>query len=661
MNGKLKILLISIIHLSFLLMNAYAQDAPVTIISQVTGATPGTVAVPVTVTGFTNIGAVSLSIDYDYAVAQYINGTPNPAMPTLLSGDIDLGNGYHRINIGWFGSMSALPDSSTLITLNFNYTGGNTPITWFENGPTCEYATPQGVELNDTPTDSFYISGYLCGAIGNPGNIMGNDSVCQGREGEIYSVEPLPDVTGYNWSMPYGAIIMSGGNTNSITVDFSEDAVSGMITVNAFNPCGSGTVSQLPLVVNTLPYAHAGNDTTINCGTSTTLHAAAGGTGSYSYHWSPEELLVDPDMQDPSTRILLTTTLFTLTVTNDESSCQSHDEVVVAITGGPLSVNPIAVPGQLCRGDYAQLHSNAGGGSGNYSYNWTCLPQDDPPWTSSQTNPVVSPDTSKLYMLSVFDGYTETAGNTILEVNLLPLSFISGGDTLCGTGNITLLPVELTGTPPWSFIYTNGITSVFVNNQWVSPYTIITGDPGTYTITDLEDANCSGTSSGSATVAVFPIPETPEIIIIDDNLASSVCCGNQWYMNGEAIPGATEQVFHVTENGWYFVIVTINGCSSDTSDIADMTVGIDEINPAQVVLYPNPAKENFTISYQGKQGEYMEVIITSMMGQVVKAERFLSTGMNQQFSINIRDIVPGFYTVSLLRREKAAVGKLVKL
>jgi hypothetical protein len=132
-------------------------------------------------------------------------------------------------------------------------------------------------------------------------------------------------------------------------------------------------------------------------------------------------------------------------------------------------------------------------------------------------------------------------------------------------------------------------------------------------------------------------------------------------MNGEAIPGATEQVFHVTENGWYFVIVTINGCSSDTSDIADMTVGIDEINPAQVVLYPNPAKENFTISYQGKQGEYMEVIITSMMGQVVKAERFLSTGMNQQFSINIRDIVPGFYTVSLLRREKAAVGKLVKL
>jgi hypothetical protein len=50
-----------------------------------------------------------------------------------------------------------------------------------------------------------------------------------------------------------------------------------------------------------------------------------------------------------------------------------------------------------------------------------------------------------------------------------------------------------------------------------------------------------------------------------------------------------------------------------------------------------------------------------MMGQVVKAERIISTGMDQQYSINIRDIAPGIYTVSLIHGEKTAVGKLIRL
>ena len=87
-----------------------------------------------------------------------------------------------------------------------------------------------------------------------------------------------------------------------------------------------------------------GNDFPIPYGTSTTLYAASGGTGSYSYHWSPEALLVNPDLQNAQTVNLYSTAVFTLLVTNQTTLCQNSDEVVVTITGGPLSINPTAIP-----------------------------------------------------------------------------------------------------------------------------------------------------------------------------------------------------------------------------------------------------------------------------------------------------------------------------
>ncbi len=639
----------------------HGQNAPVTTSSTISGAGPGTISVPILVTGFSDIGAISLSLDYDYGVAQFLQGIPNPAMPSFLSGDMDLGNGYHRVSMSWFGNSCTLPDGSAIITLNFNYTGGNTPLTWYEDGSSCEYATPGGDALNDTPADSFYFSGYICGFIGDPGEIAGNDSVCQGQQGELYSVASLANITGYNWTLPEGAEIINGENTNSITVDFANGAVSGIISVFAFNPCGTGPTAELPVAVSSLPLADAGNDTTINCGTSTTLHAASGGPGSYSYHWEPAGLLVDPDVQNPQTQILTMTSVFTLTVTNLAGSCQAGDEIAVTITGGPLSVNPAAVPDGICAGSFAQLYSNAGGGSGNYSYLWTCTPPDDPPWTSTQANPLVSPDSTKLYQLEVYDGFTETNGSAGLLVSPLPTATISGGDTLCGPGNITTLPVELTGTPPWSFIYSNGITSVFVNDQYTTPYYIITGDPGTYFILELEDSNCSGPSFGTADVMVTPVPETPEITVIEDNLASGVCCGNQWYLNGEAIPGATGQILHVTENGLYFDIVTLNGCSSDTSEIVDMVVGISELKDPVVFLFPNPAKEKFNIAFRGPEGVVADVIIASMAGRVEKTLMFKSTGTNCSIPVELIGLSPGLYSVTVISEGAVSVGKLIVL
>ncbi|NTV83521.1 MAG: T9SS type A sorting domain-containing protein [Bacteroidales bacterium] len=637
-----------------------SQNAPVTTCSTITGAEPGSVSVPITVTGFTSIGAISLSIDYNISVMQYVQGVPNPALGGFLSGDSDLGNGFHRITMGWFGSGSTLPDGSTIMTLVFNYVGGNSPLTWFENGSSCEYADAEGNVLNDTPASSYYINGYVCGLIENPGTISGNNSVCQGQTGEVYSVEPLANVTGYSWTVPQGAVIMNGENTNVITVNYSNQAVSGLISVYGFNPCGNGPTSQLAVTVNLLPVANAGDDLVINYGTSTTLQAAPGGSGgTYSYHWSPEELLVDPDVQNPQTVILTATTVFNLLVTNEAGQCQNTDEVIVTITGGPLNVNPLAIPATICLGESVQLYANAGGGSGNYQYTWICLPEDDPPWGSNLPNPVVSPDTSKQYFLNVFDGFTETNGFVNVIVNQLPTSYIYGDTNLCGPDALATLTVDLTGEAPWSFNYTNGITTVVVNNTYTTPYYIFTRDPGTYTIINLEDANCSGISSGSATVGVFPIPDKPEISILDYNLISSSCCGNQWYLDNELIPGATGQVYYATVSGEYYVIVTLNGCPSDTSEIVDLVVGVEELNYGKFNLFPNPAddftKINCHLPFKGT----MIITVTALDGRMINYYELKTLSEPTEFLLDIQHLNPGIYFIAISAGNAYNVGKLV--
>jgi hypothetical protein len=90
------------------------------------------------------------------------------------------------------------------------------------------------------------------------GTITGTASVCQGQTGVGYSVPVITNATDYIWTLPAGATISAGFNTNSITVNFSASAVDGDITVKGSNSCGTGTVSaNYPVTVNPIPTTSA--------------------------------------------------------------------------------------------------------------------------------------------------------------------------------------------------------------------------------------------------------------------------------------------------------------------------------------------------------------------------------------------------------------------
>jgi hypothetical protein len=55
-------------------------------------------------------------------------------------------------------------------------------------------------------------------------------------------------------------------------------------------------------------------------------------------------------------------------------------------------------------------------------------------------------------------------------------------------------------------------------------------------------------------------------------LTSSSASGNQWYLNGDPIGGATNQTYSATASGNYTVVVTASGCSSAPSTATSVTL-----------------------------------------------------------------------------------------
>lgn len=83
---------------------------------------------------------------------------------------------------------------------------------------------------------------------GNPkplaaGTITGQPSASRGQNNVPYSTTVITGATSYLWTLPAGATIASGANTNSITVNFSGTAVSGNMKVAGVNTCGEGVPS----------------------------------------------------------------------------------------------------------------------------------------------------------------------------------------------------------------------------------------------------------------------------------------------------------------------------------------------------------------------------------------------------------------------------------
>lgn len=95
-----------------------------------------------------------------------------------------------------------------------------------------------------------------------------------------------------------------------------------------------------------------------------------------------------------------------------------------------------------------------------------------------------------------------------VTVNPLPTAVVSGGGPVCSGSPQPNVTFTFTGTAPYNFSYSDGVTTTPVVGNPTNTFTLATAPVGTYSITALSDNNgCTGVSLGtSVVVKVNPLP-----------------------------------------------------------------------------------------------------------------------------------------------------------
>ena len=276
----------------------------------------------------------------------------------------------------------------------------------------------------------------------------------------------------------------------------------------------------------------------------------------------------------------------TPSLANPASVVAGLSSVNVTITGTSISGSEFFDPGPDTGGP-GFANRIAASISGGVTVNSVTF--NSPTQVTLNISTVGAPLGSKNVTITNPDGQSST-GNGILTVIACPAptpTISAGGPTtFCQGGSVTLT------------------SSVSTGNQWYRNNTAIGGATsstysatlsGNYTVVVTDVSGCSGAPSAPTSVTVNPVPATPTISAGGPTtfcqggsvtLSSSAASGNQWYLNGNPIGGATNQTYSATTSGNYTVIVTLNSCSSSASAVT--TVTVNPIPPTPTITPGGP-------------------------------------------------------------------------
>jgi len=110
--------------------------------------------------------------------------------------------------------------------------------------------------------------------------------VCQGEEGVRYTVPVIPAAV-YNWSYSGNGVTINGVD-NSVTLDFSLSATSGILSVYTTNGCGNSTARNISITVNNTPsvsLAFDGGDPIVCFGETVSFSATNTGPSINTYEY----------------------------------------------------------------------------------------------------------------------------------------------------------------------------------------------------------------------------------------------------------------------------------------------------------------------------------------------------------------------------------------
>lgn len=245
--------------------------------------------------------------------------------------------------------------------------------------------------------------------------------------------------------------------------------------------------------------------------------------------------------------------------------------------------------------------------------------------------------------------------NLYINVNPLPSNaeIIIGEQNVCQEEtNVTYETPIIENTSFYLWTLPEGVVGESLSNTITVEFTnnAIDGDIEVKGIND-----CGEGQSAVLSITVLEKPATPQIFLSDNTLISDSEVGNQWYNQEGLIIGATESEFQVTQDGDYYLIVSLGSCDSDTSN--HILVSNTQIfnNPYESVhIYPNPATNQLIVT-NAQNFTQIEYQIYDVLGQLL-----MKHYLNEECIIDISYLTEGVYKMVLVMNENYSVLTFVK-
>ncbi len=236
-------------------------------------------------------------------------------------------------------------------------------------------------------------------------------------------------------------------------------------------------------------------------------------------------------------------------------------------------------------------------------------------------------------------GMTSVMTYTVCEASELSTVTASSTDICLGDTVMLTVTGTLHDATGWEWYEGScgGTVAGSGDTLYVSPT-----DTTTYYVRGMGACVVSGPCA-SVTVNVTDVPK-PTFGADGDTLVSSAPEGNQWYLDGEPIPGATGQKHGMTKTGAYSVKVTVGPCSAESDPQDLIPTGISVSGTAnQIRVFPVPFMHAIQVYIDGDAHnmDQWKLQVTDQVGRTVYAQNVLT----RQNQINLSHLAQGVYVI----------------
>ena len=388
----------------------------------------------------------------------------------------------------------------------------------------------------------------------------------------------------------------------------------------------------------------AGSDVAICLGSSVQLNATSS-TGGFGFSWTPSAGLSNSNIANPIANPVVTTTYY-VSSTNT-LGCVDFDTITVVVNNLPLGTFSANGSTSFCTG------------------NSVLLTADDTlaiyAWSTSQTTQSISVSNSGIISLITTDtnGCIASSQQTITA---FPLPNVNAGNdiNLCNGKSIQL---SATGAVSYLWNTQTNLSDSTIANPIINPTT------QTQFWVVGEDANgCKKTDTLSVFISISPnsvmsnssandtlylnLPNGGDIQFF--SVGTTNALSFSWTFGDGGVSSQPNPIYTYTTPGYFTVnLITTNGNCNDTATSfikVFLTNGVEEDIYSQIekeiVLFPNPANNYFTINSNVSINETIQFMIVDLLGNRLVTE----TGSYNQFvnqKINIDFLSNGIYFVQL--------------